>query len=159
VPAVASAEVKSSQATETAAEVSDSDFEARVAAAMAAYSHTNESETTQAQTVEEAPSAPETHAVSAKHAAAAEIPSFEYQPAAGHVETTRAEVAHEEPVAQVEAPAASTEHAAVAASIEAATPEAAAAAAADSGALTPERANPARPGGPDADHHTIANAI
>src|ERR1051326_8801835 len=133
-PAEASAEGTSLQAPlETVSEVSDADFEARVAAAMAAYNHASENEGAHAQTVEEPASAPETYEGSAEQGAPTEVQSFEYQPPAGHAQSATTEVVHEEP-APAEEPAAS---------VEAEIPEAAAAAAADSGA----------------DHHTIANAI
>ena len=136
-----------------AAEVSDADFEARVAAAMAAYSHATEAEPAHAQTAEESAPAAETHEVSADHAAAAEIPSFEYQPAAGHAPPA-AEIAPDKAAADANA-----DHAAVEADMASAIPEAAAAAAAADSGSTPERANPARSGDPGADHHTIAQAI
>jgi hypothetical protein len=127
--------------TETIPEVSDADFEARVAAAMAAYNQTAEVETAHAQATDEHEATPaETHQVAQVPAAAEEVPSFEYQPLVRNAEP---EVVHEEPAAQIEAPAAHDEHAAVAASVEAAVPEAAAAVAAHSGA----------------DHHTIAQAV
>jgi CheY-like chemotaxis protein len=126
--------------TETIPEVSDADFEARVAAAMAAYNQTAEVETAHAQTTEHGATSAETHQVAQVPAAAEEVPSFEYQPPVRNVEP---EVVHDEPATQIEAPAAHDEHAAVAASVEAAVPEAAAAVAAHSGA----------------DHHTIAQAV
>ena len=81
------------QPVETAAEVSDSDFEARVAAAMAAYSH---AEAAPSNPVAEAP-APVTEVVPAGNAYTAQAfevaqraPSFEYHPAAREPEPTSA---------------------------------------------------------------------
>jgi len=150
-------------AAEAPVEVSDADFEARVAAAMAAYSQASEAAPAHTPLEEQQAAAPieaQTVAESpAEHAEPAEVSSFEYQPAAGHAASVAPEVAQEGSAAHAETETQSTEHAAVAAAgVEAAIPEAAAAAAADSG-LTPERANPARSGDPGADHHTIANAI
>jgi CheY-like chemotaxis protein len=136
--AVASpAEEAQDAAPVAAAEVSDADFEARVAAAMAAYNHGTEAEPAHAQAVEEPEPAAETHEVAAEHAAAAEIPSFEYQPAAGHAQSA-AEIVPDKVAVEANA-----DHAVVETGAESAIPEAAAAAAADSGA----------------DHHTIAQAI
>jgi len=137
-------------ATEAPSEVSDADFEARVAAAMAAYSHAPEAEAPQAQATEEYASAIEASAVEAPaaetHVAAAAIPSFEYQPPVRNAEPVpMAEMAHEEITAQAEGPFSTAGHAAAAASVEAVIPEAAAAAA-----------------GMDSDadhHHTIAQAV
>ena len=142
-PALAAA---APETPETSAEVSDADFEARVAAAMAAYNQGADAAPAHVPVAEQEPAAIEAHAVAetpAEHAEAAEVPSFEYQPAAGYAASAAPEVAHQEPAAQVEPAVEHTGHAAIAAGVEAAIPEAAAAAAADSGA----------------DHHTIANAI
>ena len=142
-------------------EVSDSDFEARVAAAMAAYSHAaasapapasaSESGVAVAAEAEPAASVYAAHAVEAPQAAAEPAPSFEYHPPvrvpepvpAAHTAPAPAEVAAEpapappapEPVA--EAPA--VVHDAITASVQ----EAAVAAAAETGS----------------DHHTIAQAV
>lgn len=131
------AEIAPLSAAETSTEVSDADFEARVAAAMAAYNHAEHGSVVAE--IHEEPAAEaqeaETHVVSA------EAPSFEYQPP---VRSAEPEMAHEEPAAPAEVPAIpATEHAVVTAGVEAAIPEAAAAVAADSGA----------------DHHTIAQAV
>jgi CheY-like chemotaxis protein len=143
-PAASTTEASSFSApvTETPVEVSDADFEARVAAAMAAYNQTAEAGTAHAQPVEmHETAASETHeAAQAPAVAQEEVPSFEYQPP---VRSAEPEIAQEEPAAQVEASVAHDQHAAVAAGMEAVIPEAAAAAAADSGA----------------DHHTIAQAV
>jgi CheY-like chemotaxis protein len=155
-PAAAEASSFPSSVAEIPIGVSDADFEARVAAAMAAYNQTSEAETAHAEATEaHETAAAETHEVAPAPAAAQEapvaqedapaaqeekIPSFEYQPPVRSVEP---EITHE-PAAQVEVPAATHEdHAAVAAGVEMAIPEAAAAVAADSGA----------------DHHTIAQAV
>jgi hypothetical protein len=86
------------QPVETTAEVSDSDFEARVAAAMAAYNH---AEAAPSGLVAEAP-APVAEAVPAGNAYTAQAfevaqraPSFEYHPAAREPEPTS--VAHTPP--------------------------------------------------------------
>jgi CheY-like chemotaxis protein len=130
-------------ANETSSAVSDADFEARVAAAMAAYS---QADSAQAHSSTEPANAMETSTLEAPIAearsVAAEIPSFEYRPPVRDEEPVSVvEMAHE----GAEAPGSSVEHAAVQASVEAAIPEAAAAiAGADS----------------DADHHhTIAQAV
>jgi hypothetical protein len=122
-------------APETSSAVSDADFEARVAAAMAVYNHATETETAHA--------VAEPHETPAAHAAAtADVPSFEYHPAGGNAEPAEAGSAQHEP-AQAEVPVVSAGHADVEASVEAAIPEAAAAAAAEFGA----------------NHQTIAQAI
>src|SRR5579859_1606002 len=109
--------------TESSSGLSDADFEARVAAAMAAYNHGTEAEMPHA--VSEAFDAP------AEQVATAEIPSFEYHPSAGGAqpvsETTQPE--HWQTAVSAEG----EEHAMVAASADTTVPEAAAAAAADSG--------------------------
>jgi CheY-like chemotaxis protein len=159
-------------AAEPAAQLTDADFEARVAAAMAAYSHSTEAETPSAvEPAAQAVPAEEprlgvatdvyvAHAVAAEpQAASATVPSFEYEPAAGAAKAapriaepapataepqrdeTYAE--HVAPAAQPVAHGAELHKTAVAASVEAALPEAAAAAAAEFGE----------------DHHTIAQAV
>ncbi|HET9837614.1 MAG TPA: response regulator [Candidatus Angelobacter sp.] len=120
--------------TEASSDVSDADFEARVAAAMAAYNHATDGETAHAVV--------EPHEIPAEHAVAAvAVPSFEYHPAAGSAPAApeSTPLQHEQPAVARE----SGEPAAVAATADAAVPEAAASAAAESGA----------------DHHTIAQAI
>jgi CheY-like chemotaxis protein len=157
-------------AAEPAAQLTDADFEARVAAAMAAYSHGTEAEAPSAVEAQAAP-AEELHpsaatdvyagpAVTAEtQAASAAVPSFEYEPAAGAAKAAPpiAEAApvaagsqHDDTYAQQIAPApqpaehvAETHETVVAASVEAALPEVAAAAAAESGD----------------DHHTISQAV
>ncbi len=119
--------------TESASEVSDADFEARVAAAMAAYSQSAEAETPHAQEAAEPARAANTH-----EASSAEVPSFEYMPPVEHAPPQVLETEH-----SAVAPVGSAGHSDLAARVEAAIPEAAAAAAADSGA----------------DHHSIAQAI
>ncbi|MGC2694550.1 MAG: response regulator [Candidatus Angelobacter sp.] len=127
--------------------VTNDDFEARVAAAMAAYNHRPEAaETPQEPVAAEAhtrAAAAEIHTnasnVHAAQAPTAEIqpapvPSFEYQPAAG---------AAEAPAAQNSAHFSQAHESAVAASVEAALPEVAA-------ALTNETG---------AEHHNIAQAV
>jgi CheY-like chemotaxis protein len=142
----AAGEPVSAPSTQAPAEVSDADFEARVAAAMAAYSHATESEPVRAPAVEEPAPAVETHDVPFEHSAPAEVPSFEYHPPVQGAEPApAAEIAHEEPVAHTEAPA-TGDHATAVAGVEAATSEIAAAVA---GGVEPE-----------ADHHqTIAQAV
>jgi CheY-like chemotaxis protein len=134
---------------ETTAEVSDSDFEARVAAAMAAYNH---SEVAPPNTVAEAP-APVIEAAPASNAYTAQAfevaqraPSFEYHPAATAAQTLPAPA---EIVAEPAAPAPpqpgpvetvpEVVHSAIATGVEAA----AVAAASEIGS----------------DHHNIAQAI
>ena len=156
-------------AVEAAAEVTDADFEARVAAAMAAYSHAAEPAAAAAPAVSEpivtAEAAPTTPIYSAQAVAAPEpveepAPSFEYHPpvrvpeaaVAQPLASTAPEAAHEPiPVESVSAaaPAASAPtppvpepeevHSVVTAGLEAA----AVAAAAETGA----------------EHHTIAQAV
>src|SRR5579859_2997547 len=109
--------------TESSSGLSDADFEARVAAAMAAYNHGTEAEMPHA--VVEAHDAP------AEQVATAEIPSFEYHPSAGGAQPVSETTQPEHGQAAVSAE--SEEHAMVAASADTTVPEAAAAAAADSG--------------------------
>jgi CheY-like chemotaxis protein len=175
-------------AIEAAAEVTDADFEARVAAAMSAYSQSSETHSPVAAPVivenAHAVATPDVSEVQAidpsaqkAFAAAAPIPSFEYQPpvraaaepapVAGFA-TASAGNAYEHAVPPVEVPAPPSptslsiepavsaepassaetasgfESAAVAASVEAAIPEAAAAVAAEAG---------------EEHHHTIAQAV
>jgi CheY-like chemotaxis protein len=158
-------------ANEPAAEVSDSDFEARVAAALSAYNKATEAETTHAASSAPVigdhvpplatPDAAETHAVEPPpeqaYAAAAPIPSFEYQPPVDYHPPVRAIEpapsagnAYEHVAPPVEIPpqpspaSLSVDSAAVAASVDAAIPEAAASVAAETGAEH---------------HHTIAQAV
>jgi CheY-like chemotaxis protein len=105
-------------AAEATAEVSDADFEARVAAAMAAYSQAESESLHSTPAGDERVRVADTHEVAIEDVAPAEVPSFEYQPPIQNVEPRQAEV----------------EHGAVAISAEAVMPEAVAAAAADSGA-------------------------
>jgi CheY-like chemotaxis protein len=141
-------------------EVSDSDFEARVAAAMAAYSHANEPAPAQAPTVETpiaiaAEAAPATSAYAAPtfeppSSAAEAAPTFEYQPPVkspepeqtAQAESAPAETAEHVPVPPAPEPMApepAAVHQAVTASVEAA----AVAAAVETGA----------------EHHTIAQVV
>ena len=141
-------------------EVSDSDFEARVAAAMAAYSHANEAAPLQASIVETpiaiaAEAAPATSAYAAPtfeppSSVAEAAPTFEYQPPVkspepeqiAQAESAPAETAEHAPVPPPPEPMASEPaavHQAVTASVEAA----AVAAAVETGA----------------EHHTIAQAV
>jgi CheY-like chemotaxis protein len=136
---------------DAAPEVTDADFEARVAAAMAAYNHASEVEMPATPVAE--PQAAVEHAGSLAATGIHEIhaeepvetaldapaPSFEYHPPV-RVEAPVMEEIVPEPAA---APEITSAHAAATAGMEAAIPEAAAAAAAESGA----------------DHHTIAQAI
>ena len=150
-------------------EVTDSDFEARVAAAMSAYNQALHSETPHAPVpgpvvaeptpVVTVPSVPEISAVEPQteraFAAAAPIPSFEYQPpvqavAPAPVVSVPAEIEHEHTAPSIEIPVGPGSHslnvdpATVQASVEAAIPEAAAAVAADA----------------DVEHHhTITQAV
>jgi CheY-like chemotaxis protein len=141
------------------AEVSDADFEARVAAAMAAYSHTaaaapapasaGESQVAVAAEAEPAASADVAHAVEVAQAAAEPAPSFEYHPPVQvpepvpEVHTAPIEVAAE-PVAVPPAPEpVADEPAAIHQAVTEGVQAAAVAAAAESGS----------------DHHTIAQAI
>jgi CheY-like chemotaxis protein len=146
-------------AIDATSEVSDADFEARVAAAMAAYNHAAESAPPPAPAVENgvevAAEATANHhaaqAVEIPQAAAESAPSFEYHPPVripepvpvAHTAPAPAEVAAEPapvppaPEPAVEEPA--VVHSALSASVEAA----AAAAAAQTGA----------------EHHTIAQAV
>ncbi|HEX4605512.1 MAG TPA: response regulator [Candidatus Angelobacter sp.] len=149
-------------------EVSDSDFEARVAAAMAAYSHAAEPASAPTSVaVAESPAPSVEHGVEAAHVAAEPVPSFEYHTQARAPEAALAdhaasvsarEIATEpvlakpvlaEPVAaeRVAAPATpeqvATEPAAVHDAISSGVEAAAVAAAAETGA----------------EHHTIAQAI
>ena len=142
----AAEEPVSAPSTQAPAEVSDADFEARVAAAMAAYSHATESEPVRAPAVEEPAPAVETHEIPSEQTASAEVPSFEYHPPVQNAEPAPvAEIAHEEPVEHSEAPP-QGDHATAVAAAEAATHQIAAAVA---GGTEPE-----------ADHHqTIAQAV
>jgi CheY-like chemotaxis protein len=133
------AEAMPAAGREAPSDLSDADFEARVAAAMAAYNHATETDAVSAP--EEPAGGLEPHQVPAEQAAAAEVPSFEYHPAAGSAQPEAAGNAQHEPQAEVPAPIAG--HAEVATGMEAAIPEAAAAAAVE----------------PVADHQTIAQAI
>jgi len=158
-------------AAEISPQAADADFEARVAAAMSAYSKAAETETMPPPVAEPAPVVTEqTHVVSMPdvsqvrspepvvdqaYAASAPIPSFEYQPPVKTAEpphvagsTTAGGNAYENSSSPIEAPApppvsAKVDPAAVAASVEAAIPEAAASVAAAT----------------DGDHHTIAQAV
>jgi len=133
--------------TEAAPEVTDADFEARVAAAMAAYSHASPETSATEPAAQPANSLASTDLYEVpgleqpqSHDAAA-VPSFEYQPASEY-QPARAEA----PMADASAADSSPEESApavaeaVAANVQAAIPEAAAA---DTGA----------------DHHTIAQAV
>ncbi|HZD95599.1 MAG TPA: hypothetical protein VE133_15155, partial [Candidatus Sulfotelmatobacter sp.] len=148
-------------AIEAAPELSDADFEARVAAAMAAYSHGSEPEIPpvtltepQPPAIAEARNTPAPYEVrtggmaEAMPTFQAPVPSFEYQPSARAAAPASAEIEAEHTSVQADAPAPGSSSsdaakAAVAASMEAAIPEAAAAVAADTGA----------------DQHTIAQAV
>ncbi|HET9364150.1 MAG TPA: response regulator [Candidatus Angelobacter sp.] len=168
---------------EAPTEVTDSDFEARVAAAMAAYNQASEPVHNQASEIESkppsaaelgqviadhaqaiaVPEVPEVHAVEPQPeeppAVSEQVPSFEYQPPIRAAEpasiasaaTAIMGSAYEHTPPPVEAPAAPPAHspmnvdpAAVAASVEAAMPEAAASVAAKAG---------------EDHHHTIAAAV
>lgn len=160
-------------ASEPPTEVTDSDFEARVAAAMAAYNQASETETKPPSVAElgqviadharaiAVPEVPEVHAVEAQPeeppAVLEQVPSFEYQPPVRAAEpapvvspaTASAGNAYEHTAPPIEAPAPpsspmSVDPAAVAASVEAAMPEAAASVAAETG---------------EDHHHTIAAAV
>jgi CheY-like chemotaxis protein len=137
-------------------EVSDSDFEARVAAAMAAYNHTAEAAPVLISASEipvtdtaEAASATSGYAAQAVEAVAEPAPSFEYRPPvnvpepapATHTASETAEVAAEPvpPTPEPVAPEPAAVHDAIAAGVEAA----AAAAAAET----------------EADHQTITQAV
>jgi CheY-like chemotaxis protein len=169
-------------AIEAPAEVTDADFEARVAAAMSAYSQSSETHSPVAAPVivenAHAVATPDVSEIRAidppaqkAFAAAVPIPSFEYQPPVRAVAepapsadfaSASAGNAYEHPAPPVEVPAPPSpnslsiepsvsvepasgfESAAVAASVEAAIPEAAAAVAAEAG---------------EEHHHTIAQAV
>lgn len=152
-------------ATEAPAEVSDSDFEARVAAALSAYNKASEAETKYTSataatpvTAEQAPAVAVPDAIEPPaeqaYAAAAPIPSFEYQPPVRSVDAapvaSTASNAYEHVAPLVEIPSQPSpsslniDSAAVAASVDAAIPEAAASVAAETG---------------DEHHHTIAQAV
>jgi hypothetical protein len=155
---------------EPAAEVSDADFEARVAAALSAYNKASEADATSgagpviSSSIPPAaePEVAEPHVIEPPaeqaYAAAAPIPSFEYQPPVRPADpapvasatAVPAGNAYEHAIAPAEIPAQpspsslSVDSAAVAASVDAATPEAAASVAAETGAEH---------------HHTIAQAV
>ncbi|HKV92479.1 MAG TPA: response regulator [Candidatus Angelobacter sp.] len=160
--------------SEAQTEVTDSDFEARVAAAMAAYNQASETETKPPSAAElgqviadhapaiAMPDVPEVHAVESQPveppAVSEQVPSFEYQPPVRSAEPTPVataataitESAYEHAAPPVETPAPpapspmSVDPAAVAASVEAAMPEAAASVAAETS---------------EDHHHTIAAAV
>jgi hypothetical protein len=143
-------EVPPSSAIRTTGEVSDADFEARVAAAMAAYSHATGAPEVHESPVEIQPEPPAPAAQTAEVAPVEEaVPSFEYRPPvrlAEPEETIPAvSLAPENSAPPVslapehEAPVAASVHDAVTAEVEAA----AVAAATESGA----------------DHHNIAQAV
>ena len=148
---------------EATAEVSDSDFEARVAAAMAAYNH---AEAAPSDTVAEAP-APVAEAVPAGNAYTAQAfevaqraPSFEYHPAAREPEPTS--VAHTPPapaeiIAEPAAPAATAPP--VAAPLQAEPVEAAPKVVHSAIASGVEAAAVAAASEVGSDHHNIAQAI
>lgn len=123
--------------------LNEADFEARVAAAMAAYHHGTETEAANAHAA--GPEAAVAREEAAPHAEpepeSPQVPSFEYQPAAGAAESAP----HSGSMESLAAPAAAAAHAeyassapsaseihAVAAKVETALPEVAAAAAAES---------------------------
>ena len=131
-------------------EVTDSDFEARVAAAMAAYNHAEPPHVVEAEAQVTENEQVESYGASAVEmpAVSASIPSFEYQPPVRAAEAAVASSAAVGAGAEYAPPApaghsTAVEQAAVEASMEAALPEAAAAAAADA----------------KADHHNIAQAV
>ncbi len=158
-------------AIEAAGEVSDSDFEARVAAALSAYNKASEAEMTYSAAASEPavtnpavaePVLAESQAVEPPaeqaYAAAAPIPSFEYQPPVRSAEpvpvanaaTAAAGNTYEHAAPSIEIPAQpspsslSVEPTAVAASVDAQIPDAAASAPAETAADH---------------HHTIAQAV
>jgi CheY-like chemotaxis protein len=164
-PAVAASEaapapMEAAPAAETTAEVTDADFEARVAAAMAAYSHVAEpvaAPEAEAHVAVAQEAAPATegyaaHAVAVPETVAEPAPSFEYHPPVGapnpissvaQIVSAPVEVAHESvtatPASEPAQPEPAVIHGAVTAGVEAA----AAAAAAETGS----------------DHHTITQAV
>ena len=160
-------------ASEAPTEVTDADFEARVAAAMAAYNQASETESKPSSAAElgqiiadharviAVPDVPEVHAIESQPeppAAPEQVPSFEYQPPVRAAEsapvasaaTASAENAYESAAPPIEAPAPpspspmSVDPEIVAASVETAMPEAAASVAAETG---------------EDHHHTIAAAV
>lgn len=158
--------------SEAPKEVTDSDFEARVAAAMAAYNQASETDSKPPSAAElgqviadnaqaiAVPDVPEVHAVELQPeeppAVSEQVPSFEYQPPVRAAEpapiasavTASAGNAYEYAAPPSEAHAApspmSVDPAAIAASVEAAMPEAAASVAAETS---------------EDHHHTIAAAV
>jgi CheY-like chemotaxis protein len=139
-------------------EVTDADFEARVAAAMAAYSQSSEAEAarlsaTETRSATAAPvhsfAAPVPEARAAEkqseevHSVAASIPSFEYRPPVRTAEPPPEAAPVIDDSAPLASPSEGVDPSAVVAGVEAALPEAAASVAAQTGA----------------EHHTIAQAV